>query len=176
MPAARPGPGRALPALLALAAVLLLAALRRAAAQTLESDKAALLEFKSQVEDFGFVLAGWTNDTDPCIDQWTGVSCTCFPFYEEYGAPERVSSCTPIDPGYSEEGSRVLQLNLGDVRITDWNVLGGALPASLGGLTALRVLNLKGNNFTGSIPYQWGKLTNLEQLVLSDNKINGEFE
>lgn len=141
--------------------------------QTMQSDKDALLAFKSEVQDNGLVLAGWTNDTDPCIDKWTGVSCTCYPFYEEYGSSRRIPACNPIDPGYYTSGSRVLQLNLGDVRITDWNVLGGNLPEAVGNLTALRILNLKGNNFTGPIPSQWSRLRNLEQLILSDNNITG---
>jgi len=143
-------------------------------ANTLPSDKAALLAFKAAVTDDGYVLAGWTSDTDPCIDKWTGVSCTCYPFFEDYGAPNRVPACIPLDWGYDPNNSRVLQLNLGDVRITDWNVLGGDLPAALGDLTALRVLSLKGNNFTGVIPYNWHRLTNLEQIILSKNNITGE--
>lgn len=164
---------RLFPAVLLL--VLALACIPFSASETLASDKAALLAFRDALVDDGYVLAGWDNYTDPCIDKWTGVSCTCYPFFEEYGAPERVPSCLPLDWGYDPTTSRVLQLNLGDVRINDWNVLTGDLPASLGDLTALRVLNLKGNNFTGPIPEEWKKLTNMEQLILSENRITGEF-
>lgn len=156
-----------------MALLLLLGTLSSAAGQTMPSDKEALLGFKASVIDNGLVLASWTNDTDPCIDQWTGISCTCYPFFEESGAPKRVPSCTPLD--WTGDGSRVLQINFGDLRINDWNFLGGNLPAWLGNLTALRVLNLKNNNFTGEIPSQWSKLTNLEQLILAGNNITGEL-
>jgi hypothetical protein len=76
----------------------------------------------------------------------------------------------------AEEGSRVLQLNLGDVRITDWNTLEGELPAAIGNLTELRVLNLAGNNFTGPIPQEWEALGELEILTLTNNEISGRHQ
>ena len=143
-------------------------------AATEPKDKEALLAFKAAVEDDALMLGGWDNSTDPCIDQWRGVLCTCLSDYEDSNG-NRIPSCTPQDPGYASNFSRVLQLNLGDVRITNWNVLGGELPPALGDLTALRILNLNGNNFTGLIPWEWFSLTNLEQLVLSNNNISGQL-
>lgn len=140
---------------------------------TKPSDKEALLAIKKSIQDQAGILSGWDEYTDPCIDQWTGVSCTCYPFFEDVDVQERNAACTPIAPEYSTEYSRVLQLNLGDVRITDWNVIGGKLPAAIGNLTALRVLNLRNNNFTGSIPYAWRTLQGLEHLFLSHNNISG---
>ncbi|KAH7623655.1 putative Adenylate cyclase [Nannochloris sp. 'desiccata'] len=133
-------------------------------------DKAALLAFKASVIDNGLMLAGWDEYTDPCIDQWRGVLCTCLTEYEDE-AGNRIPACTPMYN--TSDYSRVLQLNLGDVRIRQWNVLQGNLSASLGDLSALRILNLKNNNLTGPIPWQWTYLTNLEQLVLAENNITG---
>lgn len=143
-----------------------------AVAQTEPRDKQALLAFKSAVIDTDQMLAGWDATTDPCIDQWRGVQCTCLTEFEDSNGV-RVPICTPLDPAFIGVNSRVLQLNLGDVRITGWNTLGGPLPPELGSLTALRILNLKNNNFTGQIPTEWYALTNLEQLVLSGNNITG---
>lgn len=153
---------------------LVLAALFPLAAvgQTEPRDKQALLAFKSAVIDIDQMLAGWDATTDPCIDQWRGVQCTCLTEFEDSNG-QRVPICAPLDPAFVGVNSRVLQLNLGDVRITGWDTLGGNLPPALGSLTALRILNLKNNNFTGQIPSEWYALSNLEQLILSGNNITG---
>ena len=135
-------------------------------------EKAALLTFKNSLIDDGYMLTGWDEFTDPCIDQWRGILCTCLTDFEDK-VGRRIPVCSPIDPGYVTNYSRVLQLNLGDVRITDWNFLQGNLPPALGDLTALRILNLRNNNFTGSIPLEWAAMKNLEQLVLAGNNITG---
>lgn len=101
---------------------------------------------------------------DPCIDQWPGVSCTCYPFFET-GAQRR-ETCYPLESYLASQGSRILQLNLGDVRVTDWNVLSGMLPPSVGNLTELRILNLQGNSFYGPVPETWNLLTELENINL----------
>ena len=79
---------------------------------TYKPDKDALLAFKASVTDPGYLLGSWSEYTvcwfacvpcvetdgstlailhecclifyvqDPCIDQWPGVSCTCYPFFE----------------------------------------------------------------------------------------------
>ena len=165
------GPRGTLPVLL----VLFVAALFPLAAygQTEPRDKQALLDFKAAVYDSEQMLAGWDASTDPCIDQWRGVLCTCLTEYED-SKGERTTACTPLDPAFAGTYSRVLQLNLGDVRITGWHTLGGNLPPALGTLSALRILNLRNNNFTGPIPSEWYPLYNLEQLVLSGNNITGK--
>ena len=59
------------------------------------------------------------------------------------------------------------------MRITEWNTVGGALPPALADLSALRILNLRGNSFAGPVPPELAALTNLEQLVLSRNNVSG---
>jgi Leucine rich repeat N-terminal domain len=60
-----------------------------AAAQTIDNDKAALLTFKASVSDPGGLLSSWTEDTDPCVDDWAGIKCNCFPFFEDNTLAER---------------------------------------------------------------------------------------
>lgn len=131
-------------------------------ASTYKPDKDALLAFKAGVVDTGGLMSSWSEYTDPCIDQWPGVSCTCYPFFET-GARQR-QACYPLAPYLASEGSRVLQLNLGDIRVTEWNVLSGELPSAVGNLTELRILNLKGNSFFGPVPDAWSALTELENI------------
>ena len=154
--------------------LLLLLRLRVVWASTYKPDKDALLAFKNSIQDYGYILSGWSEYTDPCIDQWPGVSCTCYPFFEPGGSgQERAKTCYPLEPYLAEQGSRILQLNLGDIRVRDWNVLSGALPASLGNLTELRVLNLADNRFWGPIPDEWSALKELEIISMTNNNISG---
>ena len=141
--------------------------------ETYQGDIDALLAFKKAVRDDGYILSGWSEYSDPCDDQWRGISCTCYSFFEVSGSADRPQTCLSLDPAYTWQGLRVLQINLEDVRITDWNILSGNLPEALGNLTALRVLNLAGNMFSGPIPEQWQTLQKLEILSLSHNNISG---
>lgn len=154
--------------------ILLLGHFYWAVGTTYKPDKEALLAFKKTVEESGYVLNGWSEYTDPCIDKWPGISCTCYPFFElSSNSEERAQSCYPLAPYLAQEGSRVLQVNLGNVQLTNWNIIGGALPPSIGELTELRVLNLAGNQFWGPIPDEWSALTELEILNLKYNNISG---
>ena len=51
--------------------------------------------------------------------------------------------------------------------------LNGAIPASLGNLSMLAILNLRSNILTGEIPTELGDLTNLERLLLHNNRLSG---
>ena len=51
--------------------------------------------------------------------------------------------------------------------------LKGTIPPQIGELTALEVLDLRGNQLTGSIPTQLGKLTALTKLILGPNYLSG---
>jgi leucine-rich repeat protein SHOC2 len=62
------------------------------------------------------------------------------------------------------ENGRVVQLVLGEFGLT------GAVPAELGQLTSLRLLNLHGNQLE-SVPAEIGQLTSLEGLYLCNNQL-----
>ena len=53
--------------------------------------------------------------------------------------------------------------------------LDGTIPADLGQLDRLTILNLHSNELSGSIPAEIGDLTNLEQLLLHNNSLSGDF-
>ena len=53
--------------------------------------------------------------------------------------------------------------------------LTGSIPTELGGLTALRTLNLSGNKLVGAVPAELGSLTELRSLNLSRNRLTGSI-
>lgn len=56
-----------------------------------------------------------------------------------------------------------------------FNKLSGEIPASFGTFERLEVLALNGNEISGSIPASIGSLSNLKQLHLSSNKLTGDL-
>ena len=64
---------------------------------------------------------------------------------------------------------RVVELYLGRLGLT------GEIPAELGSLTNLRLLNLTSNQLRGEIPTELGELSNLQSLLLFDNQLTGEI-
>ena len=66
-----------------------------------------------------------------------------------------------------------------DGRVTElrlrYNILAGELPAELGNLDYLQILNLSGTGLSGEIPSELGNLTNLIELWLWGNELSGEI-
>ncbi|KAL4419982.1 hypothetical protein ABPG75_007080 [Micractinium tetrahymenae] len=143
-----------------------------AAADVLPGDKAALLAFKAGLtSEGGELLVTWRRDSDPCMDAWTGVRCSCDDFFSLPNEPGRAKVCSM--PPAMPPNRRVLQLNFGDPRITTWNTLTGTISPALANLTALRVLNFNANQLYGSLPPQLRRLRSLEQLLLAGNRLTG---
>lgn len=72
-----------------LAAVLIVAALPpAAAASTFVGDKQALLAFKEGLTEPSPLLEGWSWETDPCTDKWTGIKCDCKDYFYSVGSSE----------------------------------------------------------------------------------------
>ena len=78
----------------------------------------------------------------------------------------------PIGEWYgvtTDRNGRVTELLLGD------NRLSGEIPAELGSLVNLVVLELSGNRLSGEIPGELGSLANLQYLSLNYNRLSGEI-
>jgi hypothetical protein len=91
---------------------------------------------------FGYMqglLSSWRASTDPCDDGWEFLSCNCSGIYPPLSAQQCASATS--DPS----GQRVLQLVMGSIIQTQGRRLVGTVPAALGNLTGLRVLDLHGN-------------------------------
>jgi len=71
--------------------------------------------------------------------------------------------------GITVSGNRVIKINLRT------NGMTGTIPASIGSLKNLQVLDLGGNAINGSIPAALGKLVNLQTLNMDNTSLSGSI-
>jgi Leucine-rich repeat (LRR) protein len=90
----------------------------------------------------------FSDGSDPCIDQWQGLTCT----YDEV-----------------EFAANIIAMNL-----TLYN-LSGSIPQSIDALSHLTVLLLANNSLTNTIPSSVGNLQHLQSLILQQNQITGSI-
>ncbi|CDY67983.1 BnaA09g53520D [Brassica napus] len=154
-----------------------------------ETDKQALLEFKSKVsEGRRSVLSSWNNSSPLC--NWTGVKCgrkhkrvtgldlgglqlggTISP------SIGNLSFLTSLNLENNSFGGTIPQEvgNLFRIQhlLMSLNFLEGGIPTKLGSLTKLAYLELGKNNLKGKIPASLGNLTSLKYLSFGSNYIKG---
>ncbi|MYE54836.1 MAG: hypothetical protein F4X34_06525, partial [Chloroflexi bacterium] len=154
-----------LSALAGLASVLL-ASRETASAQTVATDRAALVAFYNATNG-----DNWTSNTnwlsDKPLNEWHGVGTR---------SDGRVRYV--ILEGYNLTGSIPPEIGnltaLTDLRLSG-NSLSGSIPPELGNLTGLDFLWLSENSLSGSIPPELGNLTNASWLMLDDNQLTGSI-
>ncbi|KAJ4974936.1 hypothetical protein NE237_008110 [Protea cynaroides] len=153
-----------------------------ASADDFDSDKSALLQFKSSVSDPSGLLSGWntggsSSSSDHC--SWFGVVC------DSKSSRVLALNITGGDGGSGGNSEalfctsnfdRVPFYGFGIRRTCSDGGLGrlfGKLSPSIGNLTQLRILSLPFHDFSGEIPVEiWG-LRNLEVLDLEENSLSG---
>ena len=118
-------------------------------------------------------VRGWMRSNQPC--DWFGITCLSSAW------PRKV---TKIDLSANNltgslPGELSLLTELREIRIDNsgpgvrFKKLTGTLPAVIGQLEHLEVLQLGNNEFTGTIPPEYGKLMNLREFSLADNALTG---
>ncbi|KAL6840482.1 hypothetical protein ACP4OV_030292 [Aristida adscensionis] len=131
------------------------------------TDLAALLAFKAQLQDpLGVLASNWTATVSFC--SWVGVLC------DHRG--QRVIGLEFEDMPLQG----VIALQLGNLSFLTSLILSnsslmGPVPDELGSLPRLRTLALPYNSLSGTIPHTLGNLTRLELLHLDGNDFIGEI-
>ncbi|RZC47133.1 hypothetical protein C5167_040068 [Papaver somniferum] len=134
-----------------------------------QTDRLALLEFKSRLMYGIKVAQGLWNDPDHC--SWIGVSCN-----REH--PRRV---TVLDLSHSESvlsGPAKIPSDIGNLTFLialrlDFSGFYGEIPQEIGRLSRLLFLYLNNNNLEGVIPPSLKNLKGIEELVLGYNSLSG---
>ncbi|KAF8082703.1 hypothetical protein N665_0809s0006 [Sinapis alba] len=128
-----------------------------------ETDKQALLKFKSQVsQKKNFLLSSWNTSFPLC--RWTGVTCG-----------RKHKRVTGLDLGGFQLGG-VMSPFIGNLsflvslHLTD-NSFGGTIPQELGNLFRLQYLNMSSNFLGGGIPASLFNCSKLSNLDLYSNNL-----
>ncbi|KAJ4873455.1 Leucine-rich repeat protein kinase family protein [Raphanus sativus] len=130
---------------------------------TYETDKQALLKFKSEVsEEKEVLLSSWNNSFSLC--KWTGVTCG-----------RKHKRVTGLDLGGFQLGGVISPFigNLSFLISLDFNSnsFGGTIPQELGKLFRLQHLNMSFNFLEGGIPSSLFNCSRLLDLSLYSNYI-----
>ncbi|CAF1702765.1 probable LRR receptor-like serine/threonine-protein kinase At3g47570 isoform X1 [Brassica napus] len=130
-----------------------------------ETDRKALLDFKSQVsEDRQDVLSSWNNSSPLC--SWEGVTCGLNNKRVtrlELGGRQLRGMISPSIGNLSF----LVSLNLSD------NSIGGTIPHQVGNLFRLKYLNMSINNLGGELPVDLFNCSRLLALILFKNHLGG---
>ncbi|KAF8100968.1 hypothetical protein N665_0212s0012 [Sinapis alba] len=156
-----------------------------------ESDKQALLKFKSQIsEEKKVLLSSWNNSSPLC--GWKGVTCgrkhkrvtrldlggfqlggVISPFIGN------LSFLISLDFNNNSFGGTIPQElgNLFRLQYLDmgFNFLGGGIPVSLLNCSKLSIFALFANNLGQSLPSQLGSLRKLDTLDFTRNNLKGKL-
>ncbi|KAJ4907922.1 Leucine-rich repeat protein kinase family protein [Raphanus sativus] len=134
---------------------------------THETDKQALLKFKSQVsEDKTVLLSSWNNSSPLC--RWTGVTCGR-KHKRVTGLDLRGFQLGGVISPFIGNLSFLISLNLTD------NSFGGTIPQELGNLFRLQHLDMSYNFLNGGIPARMFNCSRLLDLVLYSNHLGQGF-
>ncbi|KAG5523229.1 hypothetical protein RHGRI_035148 [Rhododendron griersonianum] len=134
---------------------------------SLETDRAALLEFKRTIKsDPNSSLSNWNDSTHVCY--FTGVRCN-----KEH---HRVWQLNLNDSGIVGPLSPFIS-NLTHLRVLELvnNNLSGEIPQEFSSLRHLRLLLLGGNDIHGQIPDTFSLLVNLTVVDLGLNRLTGKI-
>ncbi|KAL4600001.1 hypothetical protein ACB092_11G166100 [Castanea dentata] len=156
-----------------------------------ETDKLALLEFKSHIDSPLNVLSSWNDSFHVC--HWVGVTCgnkhqrvigldlknnklvgTISPHIGNLSflrslnlASNSFHGGIPSEIGYLTR--------LGYLNLSHNPILGGEIPANLSHCSILQYLDLKYNDLVQGIPSELGFLSKLQILILHHNQLSGRF-
>ncbi|EEF43837.1 probable inactive receptor kinase At2g26730 [Ricinus communis] len=112
---------------------------------------------------------GWNMTSDPCNDNWVGVSCD-----SQFQTVTKIVLDDFNFTGYFDASSLCMLNSLVVLSLTRNNV-GGSVPAEIGNCEGLTHLYLRHNRFSGPIPETLSQLSNLKRLDISNNYFSGEI-
>ncbi|KAJ4971886.1 hypothetical protein NE237_004985 [Protea cynaroides] len=132
----------------------------------------ALVAIKKRLEDPMNHLENWSRG-DPCMSNWTGVSCFNTSANDGYLHVEELHLLNMNLSGtLSPELGQLSYLEILDFM---WNQIGGSIPMEIGHIKSLELLLLNGNQLSGPLPEELGYLPNMERIQIDQNQISGSL-
>uniref|UniRef100_A0A0E0G2T3 Receptor kinase-like protein Xa21 n=2 Tax=Oryza TaxID=4527 RepID=A0A0E0G2T3_ORYNI len=152
-----------------LAVFIISCSLPLAISDDTDTDREALLCFKSQISDPNGSLSSWSN-TSQNFCNWQGVSCN------NTQTQLRVIALNVSSKGLSGSIPPCIG-NLSSIASLDLsrNAFLGKIPSELRRLRQISYLNLSINSLEGRIPDELSSCSNLKVLGLSNNSLQGEI-
>lgn len=162
-----------------------------ASAATLWSDASALYGLRQAWNATPGLLQNWTLGSDPCWNQWMGVSCfqnsVISLRLDKFGiigtlspAIGRMRNLLYLNIANNPGLTGAIPEEIGDLfRLYALDLsncsLSGRIPGSLGNLGNASYIYLQGNQLSGELPYTIGYLSKLLELSLGRNNLNGSI-
>ncbi|PON61083.1 Tyrosine-protein kinase [Parasponia andersonii] len=136
--------------------------------------KRALVEFMDKLSPENSTIRlstnwGWNLSSDPCKDNWVGVSCDDGLTKVRRIVLEKLNLTGTFDASSFCSATSIIVLSL------QLNNLTGELPTEIGNCKFLTHLYLTGNQFSGDLPNSLSRLCNLKRLHISENNFHGEL-
>ena len=154
-----------------------------------ETDRLALLEFKSKISDDPLgVMSSWNDSIHFC--QWKGVSCGRRHqrvIVLDLQSQNLVGSISPNvgnlsflwklnlenNSFYNEISPEIGRLHRLQVLLLNNNTISGTIPSNLSSCANLRVFHVAVNNLVGEIPTELGTLSKLKIFAIHKNSLTG---
>ncbi|KAK0587325.1 hypothetical protein LWI29_021028 [Acer saccharum] len=153
--------------------ILMFLILFRVANSEVEDDvKEALVQFMEKLSS-GNALSdqnwGWNTSSDPCDDNWAGVSCDTRNQSVRKITLDGFNLTGSLDAGSVCSVKSLVVLSLND------NDIGGNLAEEISDCKQLTHFYLSANQFSGNLPDTLSQLSNLKRLVISNNNFSGKL-
>ncbi|KAK6153321.1 hypothetical protein DH2020_012960 [Rehmannia glutinosa] len=112
---------------------------------------------------------GWNLSSDPCNDNWKGVTCYTNSANIKKIVLDQLNLTGTLDATSLCQTKALMVLSLNS------NNVAGNLPDDISNCSRLTHIYLHGNNFSGSLPKSLSGLSNLKRIDISDNGFSGDI-
>ncbi|KAF5182605.1 Receptor-like protein kinase [Thalictrum thalictroides] len=135
--------------------------------------KQALINFLEKLSSSNNDLidpsVGWNMSSDPCNDQWKGVSCN------NQSTSVKKIILDNLNLSGSFDAESICSVQSITVLSFNNNSITGEIPEAISNCKQLTHFYASDNRFVGSLPDSFSRLSNLKRLVIDNNSFSGKL-